>query len=82
MSEEAREMIEALARKCALKGLRLRDAQALFGALYRADVLAVAGGNMTRAAELAGVNREAFLRMQKKQDIGQGAGESSTIGNE
>lgn len=54
--------ITFLARRAAEKGLRLRDARALFDALYRADALALSGGNVTRAAERAGVNRENFSR--------------------
>lgn len=69
--------IEELARRCAVKGLRLRDAVDLFLALYRADALAQTGGNVTKAAELAGVNREALQRARRNYRNSEGASESS-----
>lgn len=73
MSDEAREVIEEIARRCARKGLRRKDALALFTALYRADALGATGGNVTRAAEIAGVNREAFSRMRRLSEFDHGA---------
>lgn len=49
---------EWLARHCAAKGLRLRDAVALFEALYIADAIAAGAGNVSAAAQRAGVGRE------------------------
>ena len=55
--------IKALAKKCALAGLRLRDANFLFDALYVSDSLAQTHGNKSKAAGIAGMNREALTRL-------------------
>lgn len=57
--------IKWLARRCAGRGLGMQDARTLFEALYIADALAVAGGNVTRAAEIAGVNRATIVRHRR-----------------
>ena len=58
----AEDRIKALARECAVKGLRLREARALFDALHTADAIYAAGGSMAEAAALQGQNREALHR--------------------
>lgn len=60
--------IEALARKCATSGLKYRDAKVLFEALYQADALKLAGGNVSKAAEIAGTNRECIHRRRRAQE--------------
>ena len=55
---------EWLARHCVVKGLRLRDAVALFEALYIADAIAAERGNVTAAAARAGVSRE-MIRLRR-----------------
>lgn len=63
------EAIEILARRSAEKGLKLRDARALFDAVYRADALILAGGSVTEAARIAGVNRECLHRQRVRDEI-------------
>lgn len=62
MGDLVSDRIAALARRSAASGLKLRQAVSLFEALYAADCLVVSKGNVTRAAEVAGVNRECFQR--------------------
>ena len=57
---KAEDRIKAVARELAVKGLRLREARALFVALHTADAVYAAGGSMTKAAALQGQNREAL----------------------
>ena len=59
-----------LARRTARANLKLRDARALFDAIYRADALILAGNSIGRAAKLAGVNREALMRQRRQDEIG------------
>lgn len=67
---DPRTPIQALAQKCANAGLRLRDARTLFDALYIADALAQTGGVKSRAATIAGVQREALSRLSRpKPDL-------------
>ncbi len=61
--------IQALARKCASRRLKLRDAVALLDALYIADALARTGGNKSKAAEIAGIGREHIHRIQKRSEV-------------
>lgn len=56
------EAIEWLARRCAARGLRWRDAMTLFDALYIADALAIEGGNVSAAAIRAGIERKTLYR--------------------
>lgn len=58
--------IKALAQKCARAGLKIDDAVALFTALYIADALALHNGNVSRAAERAGINRVTLARNNKR----------------
>ncbi|WP_371398897.1 hypothetical protein [Marinovum algicola] len=60
--------IQKLARRCANADLRLRDARALFNALYDADALALAGGNRAAAARLAGVDRVQMCRRRRDSE--------------
>ena len=64
------EDIQALARKAAHSGLRLRDARALFEALYIADALHLADGNLTAAARISGVDPAGLHRRQRKAENG------------
>lgn len=66
MTEE-NEHIKRLARLCAMKGLKLKDARSLFDALYIADALIVEDGNKTKAAQRAGMGRTHIMRMQKQR---------------
>lgn len=60
------EVIETLARKCARANLDLRDARALFHSLYISDAIMLAGGNKSKAAEIAEVERRWVSRTAKK----------------
>lgn len=60
--------IKYIARRCANKGLRLRQARALFDALHIADALGQTGGNVTKAAKIAGVTRTSLLRMTRGKE--------------
>lgn len=57
--------IEKLAKS--LTPLRLRQARYVFDALYLSAVLKLAGGNVTKAAKIAGVNREAINRIIERK---------------
>ena len=59
--------IQFIARKAAIKGLKLCDAQALFDAMYDADALVLAKGNIAKAAEIAGINKAAFYRRRRRR---------------
>lgn len=59
--------IKWLARRSAVANLTLKQAQNLFGALYAADALMIAEGNMTKAAERSGVSNAASLRRISKR---------------
>ena len=72
MTATAEDKIKALARRCAHSNLRLRDAQNLFHTLYFADALKNNRGNVTHAAEAAGVNRECFIRYRAKLEKARG----------
>lgn len=68
-------VIAHLAHKAARKGLKFRDAVALFEALYICDAIVMAGGNKTRAAEAAGVDRPYLSRWSRgrlhdREDVG------------
>lgn len=58
--------LQALARKCAMAGLKLDDAVALFTSLYIADALAMCQGNVTRAAEHAQISRVTLARNNRR----------------
>lgn len=60
--------IKILAQRCAAANLKMRDANVLFYALYVADALALAKGNRSRAAIIAGVNREALIRYNQRAE--------------
>lgn len=60
--------IEHLARKTANAGLKLRDAKALFEALYMADALMLSGGSMEKAAKRSKISRDHFYRMRRLQE--------------
>lgn len=66
---ESEEQIKRLAESAARCGLRLRDARFLFDTLYVTGALVRSGGNQTKAAEIAGVNREALIRMRDRKDL-------------
>lgn len=68
MTDHAHATIRRIAQRCARANLRLRDARALFEAIYRADALALEGGNITRAAKRAGVIRETFHRQRTRDE--------------
>lgn len=57
--------IQALARRCAAKGLKLHDARGLFDALYLADALYLEEGAKLRAADRAGIGYSRFNKMQR-----------------
>lgn len=59
---DAAESCRKLARACADAGLSIHSARAIFEAVYLSDVLAVSGGNVTKAAEIAGIRREQIHR--------------------
>lgn len=59
--------ITALARECAGRGLRLRDALSLFEAVYIASVLASTGGNKAQAAEAMGIRPETLSRYHTRE---------------
>jgi len=63
--DDAHAAVKALARKCG--PLNLRDARALFDALYVADVLAEARGNVSEAARLAETGRVQIYRIQGRR---------------
>ena len=54
--------VEALARRCALKGLMPRDARRLFDELYLADMLMLTRGNLTEASARMRVARTTLPR--------------------
>lgn len=66
MADSPTTHIEALARRSARAGLKLRDARALFNALYVADALMLSGGNMHKAAVRAGYEPAALFRMRER----------------
>lgn len=66
---DAKTAAENLGRVCAEKGLRLRDAKYLFDALYVSDALMLSGGNITKAAERAGIRRENLTRLKDRREI-------------
>lgn len=55
--------IRNLARTCAENNLSLREARALFEMLYIADCVRLSGGNRSKAAEIAGIERAHFYRI-------------------
>jgi DNA-binding NtrC family response regulator len=63
--------IQALARRAAAVGLRLRQAQALADALILADALGLEGGNVSAAARRLGVDRPCLHRMMARTTIKQ-----------
>lgn len=58
----APDLIHAIAGLAARRGLGLHEANALFNALYRSDVMMVAGGDPEKAAQIAQVDRCYFDR--------------------
>lgn len=54
--------IKALAQKCARANLSMSQANSYFTTLYLGDALAVCGGNVTAAAERAGISRGSYSR--------------------
>lgn len=66
MSGEVERNVEELAKK--LTPLRLKQARYVFDALYLSAILRKTGGNVTEAARLAGVNREAIQRIIKREN--------------
>lgn len=54
--------IEALARRCADRGLTLRHARRLFEEMYLADALALDGNNLSAAARRMQVHPSAISR--------------------
>lgn len=65
----AHEAIKTLARLAAARGLKMRQANALFDALYVADALSVSNGSVSKAARLANVNRECLHRMEHRARV-------------
>jgi DNA-binding NtrC family response regulator len=65
MEELATDEIEALAHETVIRGLKLKDARDIFEAVYMANALSVAGGSKTKAAEIAGIQREHVSRIAK-----------------
>lgn len=61
--------IKYIARKAAAAGLNLKDARALFDALYVSDAIMLAGGSKTKAAKIAGVRREHMHRLRNKSTV-------------
>lgn len=59
------ERIQALARACARARLDLKSSRGLFDRMYCADAIMVSNGRIDKAAELAGVNREAVVRIMR-----------------
>ena len=64
---ETPETIAHLARKCANANLRMAHAVDLFVALYLADAVGLERGNITHAADRAGIARTSFIRRIRKQ---------------
>jgi hypothetical protein len=62
--------IPLLARKCAEKGLSLRDARALFEALWVADAVAL-HGSQRAAARALGMDASVLCRLRKRGEIGE-----------
>lgn len=62
--------IRALAQRCATSNLPLKDARALFEALYLADAMALANGNRTKAGERAGLSRVTINRKNARRSAG------------
>lgn len=54
--------IEALARRCAKRGLTLRNARRLFEEMYMADMLALTGNNLAEAARRMEVHPSGISR--------------------
>ena len=65
----AQKAIKTLARTLAKDGLRLPDARYVFDALYVHSALKLSDGNQTKAARLAGVNRECLIRMRRRPKL-------------
>ncbi|MEL6102916.1 MAG: hypothetical protein AAFR68_16595 [Pseudomonadota bacterium] len=53
----------ALGRTLANRGMKLREAQALFRVLYAHNAIVAAGGNRSEAARIAGCQRANLRRM-------------------
>ena len=60
--------VEALARLCAERGLRLRDARRLFEELYLADALWLSGGRVVAAADRVGLTTGALCRRRRARE--------------
>lgn len=64
MADDLSKDVERLAKS--LTPLRLRQAQYVFDALYLSAVLKRTGGNVTKAAEIAGIQPPAINRIIKR----------------
>ncbi|WP_366942701.1 helix-turn-helix domain-containing protein [uncultured Roseobacter sp.] len=61
-----RDPIKFVARRCAMRGLNLKDARDLFDALMISDAIALEDGNKTKAAKRLGIKPAQLHRIKSR----------------